>query len=334
VHGLDSRHRRRAGSGPPANALIAWIGADPRLRSAVASHRRVTDLPLPSHTRAVKVAVAACFVLTGGAVLGITAAVNDGLLAPLASNPSPVLTQDVAAAPGQIPARAPAVGIQPDPRVFPAPAPITTQPMVANHRAPQTILAAPAAAQSGPDAAHDRGGSPVAHVSSSVAAPTTHSASPHRADPGHPDKPTAPIKPADAAKPAPTVTPTSAADAGDSANPTDPAKLASSEVPAGTGNLMDPSDPAHSGNPPGPVGWAAIGKPGGRGKPVASSGTAGGEGTHDGVATRGVDQSSSTPRSSTFSQRSTPDHGPISAGGSTGSTSGQRSAQMQASPRP
>jgi hypothetical protein len=335
VHGLSSRHRRKAGSGPPTNALIAWIGADPHLRSVVASHRRETDRPLPSHTRAAKTAVVACFVLTGGAVLGITAAVNDGLLAPLASSPSPVLTQDNAAAPGQIPARAPAAGTQPDPAVFPAPAPITTQSMVANHQAPQPIPAPPVTHV----AIDDPSGSPVGHVSASVAAPATHPVSPHRADPPHPDRPThpdgpiAPIKPTGTGKPG---TPATSADSGDSANPTGPVKLAGSDHsagagnPAGTGNSMDPS----SGIVPSTARPSDASKPGGRGKPSASGAAGGDEGTHDGLATPGADQSPSAPRNPPFSQRSTPDHGPTSAGGPTGSTSGQDWAQRQASPRP
>jgi hypothetical protein len=329
VHGLSSRHRRKAGSGPPANALIAWIGADPHLRSVVASHRRETDRPLPPHTRAAKTAVVACFVLTGGAVLGITAAVNDGLLAPLASSPSPVLTQDNAAAPGQIPARAPAAGTQPDPAVFPAPAPITTQSMVANHQAPQPIPAPPVTHV----AVDDPSGSPVGHVSASVAAPATHPVSPHRADPPHPDGPIAPIKPTGTGKPG---TPATSADSGDSANPTGPVKLAGSDHsagagnPAGTGNSMDPS----SGIVPSTARPSDASKPGGRGKPSASGAAGGDEGTHDGLATPGADQSPSAPRNPPFSQRSTPDHGPTSAGGPTGSTSGQDWAQRQASPRP
>ncbi len=341
MHGLSSRHRRKAGSGPPANALIAWIGADPHLRSVGASHRRGTDLALPSHTRAAKVAVAACFVLTGGAVLGITTAVNDGLLAPLASSPSPVLTQDNAAPPGQIPARAPATGSQPDPTVLPAPAPITTESMVANPQTPQHIPAAPATTQSGHVAVHDPGGSPVGHVGSSVAAPATHPVSPHRADPPHParpmhpDGPIAPIQPTGADKPGPTVTPATSAGAVDSANPTDPGKLAGSDHPAdtgnpaGTGNSMDPSDPADSADPPGTVGRGDTGKPAGGGKPVASSVAGGGEGTHNSIATRGVEESPSAPRRSTFSQKPTSTQGPISDGGPTASTSGRGSAQSQ-----
>ncbi|MGB6226143.1 MAG: hypothetical protein WBF76_12475, partial [Pseudonocardiaceae bacterium] len=137
MHGLTSRHRRKAGSGPPANALIAWIGADPYLRSVVASRRREIAAPLPPNSRAAKAAIAACFVLASGAVLGITAIVNDGLVAPLATDPPPVLSQDNAAVPGPAAAPGPAAGVRPTPMIFPAP--ITTQSMVADRQAPQPI---------------------------------------------------------------------------------------------------------------------------------------------------------------------------------------------------
>ena len=80
MHALTPRHRRKAGSGPPANALIAWISTDPYLRDAAttARHRREIDLPLLSDTRSAKAAVAACFVLACAAVLGITEIVSHG----------------------------------------------------------------------------------------------------------------------------------------------------------------------------------------------------------------------------------------------------------------
>ncbi|MFY9806167.1 MAG: hypothetical protein WAK86_02755, partial [Pseudonocardiaceae bacterium] len=62
MHSSNSHHRRKAGSGPPANALIAWIGADPRLRGTVVSgvsHRRETVLPPPAATRGARAVVAA-----------------------------------------------------------------------------------------------------------------------------------------------------------------------------------------------------------------------------------------------------------------------------------
>lgn len=77
---LVPRHRRKAGSGPPASALIAWIGTDPYLReaAATASYQRANALPLPSRTRSAHMAVAVCFVLACGTVLGITSTISHG----------------------------------------------------------------------------------------------------------------------------------------------------------------------------------------------------------------------------------------------------------------
>jgi hypothetical protein len=80
VHRLVPRHRRKVGSGPPANALIAWIGTDTYLRdaAATASYRRWTALPMPSNTRSAGAAVVTCFALACTAVLGITAIISHG----------------------------------------------------------------------------------------------------------------------------------------------------------------------------------------------------------------------------------------------------------------
>lgn len=53
IRAQKPRHRRKTGSGPAANALIAWIGTDPYLREAatLALLRRATAAPAPSHTR-------------------------------------------------------------------------------------------------------------------------------------------------------------------------------------------------------------------------------------------------------------------------------------------
>ena len=77
---LIPRHRRKAGSGPPASALIAWIGTDPYLReaAATASYRREIALPLPSNTRSAKMAAVICSMLACGAVLGITEIISHG----------------------------------------------------------------------------------------------------------------------------------------------------------------------------------------------------------------------------------------------------------------
>jgi hypothetical protein len=127
VHGLIPRHRRKAGSGPPATALIAWISADPHLRSAVAragSHRRDIDLPPPAITRLARAAVAACFVLSCSAVLGSTAIMSDGLLSPLPSRgtESNVLGQSNADTREQGMPPAPAKTVDPHPASSAAPA--------------------------------------------------------------------------------------------------------------------------------------------------------------------------------------------------------------------
>ncbi|MGH3783398.1 MAG: hypothetical protein ACRDRO_22960 [Pseudonocardiaceae bacterium] len=274
--------------------MIAWIGADPHLRSVVASHRRATAAPLPPNTRGAKAAVAACFVLAGGAILGITAIVNDGLVAPVASNPSPVLSQDAAATPGPPAARGPGAAIRPN-----SPAPIATESMTLDRQAQQPIPAPPAGSQSGHVAADDRASNLVGYGGFSVAAPETRPVSPHRADPlPHPDRPVAPIKPTGAGKP-------------------------SSGNSVGSGNL------------PSTAGGGDSGKPGDIGKLIVSGAAGGDKGTRDGVATPGVEQSSS-PRISTFGQKQTSTHGSISADGPTArmeSASGQRSSPKQGSPR-
>jgi hypothetical protein len=80
VHRSIPRHRRKAGSGPPANALIAWIGTDTYLRDAAAtvSYRRWMALPMPSNTRSAAAAVVTCFALTCTAALGINAIISHG----------------------------------------------------------------------------------------------------------------------------------------------------------------------------------------------------------------------------------------------------------------
>lgn len=80
VHAQTPRHRRTAGSGPPASALIAWLSTDPYLRDATttASHRREIAVPLLSETRSAKAATAVCFVLACAALVGITEIVSHG----------------------------------------------------------------------------------------------------------------------------------------------------------------------------------------------------------------------------------------------------------------
>ena len=303
-----TRHRRKAGSGPPANALIAWIGADPRLRSVAASHRRRTVASLPPHTRAAKAAVAACFALVGGGILSITAIVNDGLVAPLASSPSPVLSQD--AGPGRAAAGGAVRGIQPHPVVFPTPA--ATQSMVANRQAPQPIPAPAVAAPSGhiaadgPSSSPRRNATPGREASSSEAAPA-HPVAPRRADTLQPDRPIGAIQLAAAGKPGPAGTMSNSADADDSAVPTTPSKPAGSDTTPGDG-----------------------------GEPVAAGAADGHEVKPGSGATAGIDNQPSSPRIATFSPKSTSAHGSISADGPSAhasSTTGQGAALHQVPPR-
>lgn len=130
MHALTPRHRRKAGSGPPARALIAWIGADPRLRSvAEASRRRETDLPPPATTRTARAAVIACMVLACGAVLGVADTVNDGNLAPPQNSTTLALSQNSATAPDQeTSAVSPVPVTSPTPLAHGISPPHTTQP--------------------------------------------------------------------------------------------------------------------------------------------------------------------------------------------------------------
>ena len=287
MHEITARHRRKAGSGPPANALIAWIGADPRLRTVAASHRRRTAASLPSNTLAAKAAAAACFALAGGGILGIAAIVNDGLVAPVASSPSPILSQDAGPSPATV--SDPVDGVQPRPRVFPAPA--ATRSMVASRQAPQPIVAPDVPAPSGHIAADGPSTSPRRNVStrqdgSSREAAPAHTVAPRRADTLQADRPIAPIQLAAAGKPRPAATLASSADADDSAVSTEPGK------PAGSNT-----------------------KPGGEGKPVAAGAADGDEAKNDGGAAAGVNNQPSSPRIATSSQKSVLAPGSVSADG-------------------
>jgi hypothetical protein len=263
---MTTRHRRKAGSGPPANALIAWISSDPHLRSVAASHRRGTGASLSPHTRAAKAAVAACLALAGGGILGITTIVNDGLVAPLATKPSPVLNQD--AEPGRAAVGGPGAGVQPNPMIVPAP--VTTESMVVHPPSPRPPVAAAANAPTGPVAADGPSSRPRQSVSSSVALPEAHSVAPHRVEPLHPGRPIAPIKLADAGKPDSAGTLASSADAGDSADPGTAAgsnnPATSTDNPGAAGNSTDPSKPAGPTDSSGTASAGDTSKPGDSGE--------------------------------------------------------------------
>ncbi len=205
MHRLIPRHRRKAGSGPPATALIAWISADPHLRSAVAqagSHRRDIDLPPPATTRLARAAVAACFVLTCSAVLGSTAIMSDALLSPLPSGgtASNVLGQSNADTRDQRMPPAPAKTVDPHPAGSATPAAMA--PTVAGVAEPQS--APPATGRSDHPTA-DHPGQPDGYVRSSLPA---HPAAPRRSDKsGNSGKTMRPDKPGNSTMPADLVEP-------------------------------------------------------------------------------------------------------------------------------
>ena len=186
MYGLKPRHRRKAGSGPPADALIAWIGADPYLRDAAvtANHRREIALPPPANSRAARAAVAACFVLTFSAVLSITT-LSDGLVVPREPNTLAPPRQDSVTVPGQ--------GITPQGRGASAaltPGPSAVTPTTLGE--PQTSAALPPgtfADHPSSDSGVPRGGSPLA----STANPPPPADPPHQAD--HANGPAPPVAP-------------------------------------------------------------------------------------------------------------------------------------------
>lgn len=110
VHAQKPHHRRKAGSGPPASALIAWLSTDPYLRDAATtvSHRREIAVPLLFETRSAKAAAAVCFVLACAALVGITEIVSHGRA---------VAQDTIATAPRRLPATQPdaTAGKLPDP---------------------------------------------------------------------------------------------------------------------------------------------------------------------------------------------------------------------------
>ena len=77
------RHRRKAGSGPPAAALIAWIGTD----------RREPDLRPSSNSRSARNVVASV-ALACGAVLAVTVSTVAGVLGPRDATTAPTIPQD------------------------------------------------------------------------------------------------------------------------------------------------------------------------------------------------------------------------------------------------
>jgi hypothetical protein len=182
VHGLIPRHRRKAGSGPPATALIAWIGADPQLRSAVdnaASHRRDTRRTRRAYTRSITAAVAACFALTCGAILSIAATMSDGV--PGASTTLPLPSQASAATPGQAVSPVPSEEVDPDPSGSSA-----TAPTAMSRQAPRSA-SGPSANGPADQLTSVHSGQLDSHVAAIATRPPARPASPRRVDtPGDP----------------------------------------------------------------------------------------------------------------------------------------------------
>lgn len=77
------RHRRKAGSGPPAAALIAWIGTD----------RREPDLHPPSNSRSARNIVASV-ALACGAVVAVTVSTAAEVLGPREATTPPTIPQE------------------------------------------------------------------------------------------------------------------------------------------------------------------------------------------------------------------------------------------------
>jgi len=293
VHGLTPRHRRKAGSGPPASALIAWIGVDPHLRNAVAAaarRRRETALPPPANTRAARAAVAACFVLVCGTVLGVTATVNEGLLVPRKSSTPPLPGQHNAAAPDR---GAPSLG--PIPVVFPTP--VAMAPRVVN---PQTLQPVPAPPTTehptldNPGLTPDNPGRPHGNIRSSAPTPPDHSVAPLSMD-----------------KPRNSPTTTEALKSSETDKSGNNTTQLASGNPSNTGNKapVDPPKPTNpAGNPREPSLPSSPSEPGGTANPIVRGATEN-DGTHSGPGKTGVSQPSPSLRIPSFSPGSTSGHG-------------------------
>lgn len=114
------RHRRKAGSGPPAAALIAWLGTD----------RGEPDLQPPSNSRSAR--TVATVALACGAVVAVTVSTAAGVLGP----------RD-ATTPAAIPQDHPVPANQVSPNAALPPMPAAAQPAVVR-QAPQSIPVPPA----------------------------------------------------------------------------------------------------------------------------------------------------------------------------------------------
>lgn len=114
------RHRRKAGSGPPAAALIAWLGTD----------RGEPDLRRPSNSRSAR--TVASVALACGAVVAVTVSTAAGVLGPRDATTPPTIPQDHPAPANQV-----------GPNAVLPPMPAAAQPAVVR-QAPQSIPVPPA----------------------------------------------------------------------------------------------------------------------------------------------------------------------------------------------
>lgn len=180
-----SRHRRKAGSGPPAAALIAWIGADAHPYRAAGSPGdcvREPGLLVTARSRSTG-NVAAGVALVCGTVLAVTATTTQEIVGPLDATTSPVIPQ---ARPGQAGLNQtgpPAPVNQVDPKPVVAPVPAATRPAVirqapmsipvppATERVAEEAAAPPAAAPAPPAAASPASRSDAARVRTQPDAP-------------------------------------------------------------------------------------------------------------------------------------------------------------------
>lgn len=156
----NPRHRRKAGSGPPAAALIAWIGTHNRQSSnAAATAVGVRpELRPPASTRPAR-NVAASVALLCGAVLAVAATTTQGVLGPHDAATTPVIPQarPGLAAPNQTAPNlaeppVPAKQVDQSMAFVPAPPPAAARPAVVR-QAPRSIPVPPAAATAAKPAA-------------------------------------------------------------------------------------------------------------------------------------------------------------------------------------
>ncbi len=163
------RHRRKAGSGPPAAALIAWIGTDSQ-RCSTTNSVYQADLPPPASSRPVR-NVAASVALACGAVLAVAVGTTEVVLGPPEATTPQALPQDHLTYPGDTTypgpdptgpnptgsyqAAPPVAAQQVDPDPVTSPAPAAAHPPVVR-QAPQSTPVPPASKQVAEPAAASR----------------------------------------------------------------------------------------------------------------------------------------------------------------------------------